>query len=162
VEPPHEHYLEQYRVSGAACVPAILDITDEHQAEIAKLQSQSVEQFCRQVLPAIKGDTELEQQIFETCPSLRPLPEPDKAALADLQKRADKAMAAAMAAHEELVEALRELDDLVREEAQTLAGTNMAGEGRIRQQAEWIKYELVNALRYEKQPDLKPKRARWE
>jgi len=158
-----EAVLEQYRISGAACTPPLLDLDESHQEEIAELQRQVVEFFCRDMLRVVGDDQELREQIYEICPSLRPLPGPNLKKLADLQKRADKAMAAAMAAHEELVEALKCLDELVQEEAAVLAGTSAVGSGRIKRQSEHVKAELIRLL--ELQEDAKSLRipvARWE
>lgn len=157
-----ESITEAYRVSAAACTPPVLDLTEEHQAEIAALQEQAIELFCQQILPAVKDDTALTEQIYGLCPALKPAPEPDLKALGDLQKKVDKAIGEAMSIHEDLIMSLRELDDLLKQEASLLAGTSMAGNGRIKRQAEHVRHELVRLL--EKQEvcrQIKIPVARW-
>jgi DNA-directed RNA polymerase beta subunit len=136
----------EYRVSAARCEPAMLELDENHLLEIEQLQAKAMEDFCRQVLRAVRGDATLEEQVYNLSPALRPLPEPDKAALAVLQRQADKIMAAAMSKHEDLIDTLRELDALVREEASFLAETSEAGNGRIQRQAVHVKAELIRLL----------------
>jgi len=137
---------EAYRVSGAACVPPVLDLTEEHLAEVQQLQEQATEQFCRQVLRAVKGDTTLEEQVYNLSPALRPLPEPDKAALANLQKRMDEALEDVLEAFQELGNVLKYLDKLVNEEVELLAGTSAVSNRRLKTQAEAMRTTLARRL----------------
>jgi len=152
----------EYRVSAARCEPAILELTEEHLSEIQQLQEQAVEMFAKDVLRAVDDYPELKEQVYSLCPALRPLPEPDLKALGDLQKKVDKAIGEAMSIHEDLIMSLRELDDLLKQEASLLAGSSMAGNGRIKRQAEHVRHELVRLL--EKQEvcrQIKIPVARW-
>jgi hypothetical protein len=141
-----ESVLESYRVSGAACQPPILDLNDEHQAEIQQLQRKAIEAFCRDMLRVVKGDTELEQQIYEICPALRPAPGPDLKALANLQRRFDEALQDTLEAFRELGECLKYLDKLTDEEVKILAGTSAVGDRRLKTQAEAMRVALARRL----------------
>jgi hypothetical protein len=141
-----ESIVETYRVSAAACVPPILDLNDEHQAEIQQLQRKAIEAFCRDMLRVVKGDTELEQQIYEICPALRPAPGPDLKALANLQRRFDEALQDTLEAFRELGECLKYLDKLTDEEVKILAGTSAVGDRRLKTQAEAMRVALARRL----------------
>ncbi len=140
-----EATVEQYKVSAARCEPPILDLT-EHQEEVAGLQGQAVNLFCKEVLRVVRGDPELEKQVYTLCPSLAPPPEPNFKVLKALQRDFDKNLKDIEEAFHRLSIALAALDELAEAEAKTLAGTSMPTSRRIWVQAQAIRVQLARRL----------------
>lgn len=141
-----EAVMEQYRVSAAQLIPPVLDLTPEHMEEVAGLQGQAVEAFCREVLRAVKGNPELEKQIYSICPNLSPPPEPDYRILKGLQRDFDKSLQAVNEAFHRLSISLAALDELAESEAKTLTGTSMTTSRRLWMQAQVVRVQLSRRL----------------
>ncbi|MCL6610101.1 MAG: hypothetical protein K6T66_01025 [Peptococcaceae bacterium] len=137
---------EQYRISAARCEPPILDLTQEHREEISHIQAQTVEVFCREALQVVRGDPELEKQVYALCPDLAPPPEPDYRMLKGLQRDFDKNLKDVEESFHRLSIALATLDEIAESEARALANTSMATSRRLWMQAQVVRVQVARRL----------------
>lgn len=137
--------LEQYQISAARSEPPILELNEAHLAEVAELQERAVELFCRQALPAVKDNNVLAEQLYQVCPGLKPLPDPDGTALLGLQEDFDQMSNEVMAVFNQLVEKLSSrANELAEHEKEILRGTNRTGS--IREKARALQISLSRHL----------------
>ncbi|MCL6480074.1 MAG: hypothetical protein K6T65_17045 [Peptococcaceae bacterium] len=138
--------LEQYRVSAAQLIPPVLELAPEHMDEVAGLQGQAVELFCREVLRVVKGDLELEKQVYTLCPALAPPPEPDYRILKGLQQDFDKSLKDVEEAFHRLSISLAALDELAESEIKILTKTPMTTSRRLWMQAQVVRVQVARRL----------------